>query len=234
MFSRSAELYDLIYREFKDYRAEAARLAEILGRLAPEARTVLDVACATGEHVRWLGVDHGYEGSGLDAEPDFVQLARSKYPEGRFWQGDMTSFELDTAFDVITCLFGSIAYAREIDAAEETLRRIHHHLAPGGVALVEPWLTPDAWRPGRVSVLSAASEELNVVRMAHSGELSPAPDLQFHYLVGGTAGIEHRVEHHRLGLFTTDELLAAFHRAGFSDVEHDPEGLTGRGLFIAR
>jgi len=36
-----------------------------------------------------------------------------------------------------------------------------------------------------------------------------------------------------LGLFTTPELMRAFQDAGL-DAEHDPKGLTDRGLFVAR
>jgi hypothetical protein len=40
-------------------------------------------------------------------------------------------------------------------------------------------------------------------------------------------------EIHELGLFTTEEMMNAFRETGL-DVQHDPEGLIGRGLFIAR
>lgn len=50
MFSKSAELYDQIYLEFKDYKAEAQRISELLAGEHPSARTLLDVACGTGEH----------------------------------------------------------------------------------------------------------------------------------------------------------------------------------------
>ena len=44
--------------------------------------------------------------------------------------------------------------------------------------------------------------------------------------------VEHFVEHHELALFTREEHLAAFRAAGLQ-VEHDEEGLIGRGLYIA-
>ena len=50
MFTASAEFYDLIYSTFKDYAAEAAQIASVLRRVNPGCRTVLDVACGTGEH----------------------------------------------------------------------------------------------------------------------------------------------------------------------------------------
>ena len=54
MFSESAELYELIYSRFKDYAAEAERIATLIRRVHPSAQRILDVACGTGEHARLL------------------------------------------------------------------------------------------------------------------------------------------------------------------------------------
>lgn len=37
----------------------------------------------------------------------------------------------------------------------------------------------------------------------------------------------------KLGLFTVEEMIRAFREAGL-DVEHDMQGLIGRGMYIAR
>jgi len=234
MFSKTAELYDLIYRSFKDYDREARSIAELLQRLVPGAKTILDVGCGTGEHALRLQRDHGYTVHGLDAEPEFVLLARAKVPSARFSLGDMTAFDLGSRFDAVLCLFSSIGYLCEIERVEEALCRFRAHLNPGGVALVEPWFEPEAWRPGTVSVQSVEGEGRRVVRMSLSSVEGRISKIRFHYLVGSPEGIDHRVEEHALGLFTREEMSEAFARAGFADVEFDPEGLIGRGLYIAR
>jgi dTDP-3-amino-3,6-dideoxy-alpha-D-glucopyranose N,N-dimethyltransferase/dTDP-3-amino-3,4,6-trideoxy-alpha-D-glucopyranose N,N-dimethyltransferase/N-dimethyltransferase len=70
--------------------------------------------------------------------------------------------------------------------------------------------------------------------MSHSTVEGRISRLEFHYLIGSGDGIDHRTEHHELALFETGELVDAFERAGSASVEHDPEGLTGRGLLVAR
>lgn len=57
--------------------------------------------------------------------------------------------------------------------------------------------------------------------------------VDFLYLVGTHAGVQQFDERQELALFTHDEYRAAFEDAGLT-ADHDPEGLTGRGLYIAQ
>lgn len=234
MFTEAPELYDTIYASFKDYGGEADVLAKLIQRVAPDARTILDVGCGTGEHMKHLAEDHGYVVSGVDVEPAFVGLARKKLPGSTFWVADMVSLDLRARFDAVLCLFSAIGYLCELDSVEEALRRFLDHLNPHGVVIVEPWLTPELWNAGRVSVNSVEAEGLRVIRMSYAGVSGRTSTIDFHYLVGRPTGVEHRTERHTLGLFTREEMLECFDRAGYGHVEYDPHGLTGRGLYIAQ
>ena len=234
MFSKSARLYDLIYGQFKDYAEESRRIAALLERLHPEAETVLDVGCGTGEHARFLREAHGYRVDGVDLEPECVRIAAEKCPEGRFVCGDMTTFVLERRYDAVLCLFSSIGYSRSLDGVGRALARFREHLAPGGVVVVEPWIEPDAWQEGRVHMHTAESDEEKVCRMGHASRYGKVSVLTFHYLLGRESGIEHFTEVHEMGLFTREELESGFREASLEVVEYDPEGLIGRGLFVAR
>lgn len=234
MFSQSADLYDLIYKQFKDYADESRRIAELLRRVQPDANTVLDVACGTGEHARHLAGDHGFLVDGLDIEPEFVRLAQQKNPSGRFVCADMTDFHMEASYDAILCLFSSIGYVRTLENVERTLRRFHEHLAVGGVVVVEPWIEPEAWQSGPVFMHTSEADHVAVCRMSHSTRRGDTSVLTFHYLIGRGEGIEHVTETHALGLFSREQLDRCFAAAGFTAVEYDPEGLIGRGLFTAR
>ena len=115
MFSSSAELYDLIYSSFKDYRAEAAQLAELIDREHPGARHVLDAACGTGEHARLLMEEHGLYVDGLDIEPAFVEIARRRLSGANVYEADMAAFALQERYDAVLCLFSSIGYLGSLD-----------------------------------------------------------------------------------------------------------------------
>jgi trans-aconitate methyltransferase len=232
VFSASAELYDLIYGSFKDYAAEARALAALIRGVHPAAHTVLDVACGTGEHARLLTAQ-GFAVDGLDLDPAFVRIARRKLPNATVAEGDMTSFDLGRRYDVVLCLFSAIGYVRTLDNVRRTLERFRAHLADGGIVVVEPWFPPGVLQPGYVSMKTVEAPGVAVCRMSHMTVEGRTSHLRFEYLIGRATGIEHAVELHELGLFTTEEMADGFARAGLR-AEHDPVGLSDRGLFVAR
>ena len=234
MFSETAELYDLIYQQFKDYKEESKRIAALLERIHPGAKTVLDVACGTGEHARFLHSEHGLEVDGLDLEPAFVRVAQEKNPAGEFVCADMVDFDVKRRYDAVLCLFSSIGYVKTLQNVRRALSNFRRHLAPGGVVVLEPWFEPAQWRAGSVYLQTAEIEGVKVCRMSHSVVQENVSVLEFQYLIGRAAGIDHRKEEHRLGLFTTAEMRRCFSEAGLTVAEYDPVGLIGRGLFVAR
>jgi hypothetical protein len=105
------------------------------------------------------------------------------------------------------------------------------HLAQGGVLMVEPWATPETFEPGRPSAKFVDEPDLKIARIdvpRVEGRLSV---IDFRYLVGTREGIEDFTERHEIALFTHEEYLDAFRKANL-EVEHDPEGLMDRGLYI--
>jgi SAM-dependent methyltransferase len=233
MFSESADVYDLLYGQLKNYSEEAQKISRLVQRLRPSAKSILDVGCGTGEHAWILADEHGFDVDGLDLQPELVRSARAKHPNGRFFCEDMTDFRLGARYDVVLCLFSSIGYVRTLENLRRTLGHFHQHLVRGGLVVVEPWFEADAWKAGTVHLLTAESDGVTVSRMSHSGVRGDLSVIDFHYLIGRADGVEHRKETHELGLFTRQDLADSLSAAGFVDVAYDPEGLMGRGMFTA-
>jgi ubiquinone/menaquinone biosynthesis C-methylase UbiE len=231
MFYGSEKYYDDIYATMgKDYAAEASRLHELIQKYKQSAgNTLLDVACGTGTHAGLLSNE--YDVAGTDLDKEMLKLARKKYPGIRFVQADMRELDLGRGYDVIACLFSAIGYMKTKTDLQKAIKSMARHLLPGGVLLVEPWFTPEQWTVGRVSTIVVEKPGMKIVRMSHGAQRGKIALLDFQYLAGTPGGIEHLSEHHEFGLFSHEEYMAAFVKAGL-DVVHDPEGVDGRGLYI--
>ena len=228
MFSRSTRLYDAIYASIRDYPREAAELDRLIQERRPGARTLLDVACGTGAHLEHLT---GYDAEGLDLDPEMLAVARKRLPKVAFHEGDMVDFDLGKRFDAIVCMFSSIGYVRSEERLRSAIAAMAHHLEPGGVLVVEPWLSPEVWVDRHVGAVFVDEPELKIARMNVGQREGDVSIFEFEYLVGTPNGLERFNERHELGLFTVEQYLKAFRAAGL-EVDHDPEGPMGRGLYI--
>jgi ubiquinone/menaquinone biosynthesis C-methylase UbiE len=230
VFTRSARFYDAIY-SWKDYPGETAKLLALIREQNPNARSLLDVACGTGKHLELLR-EH-FDVEGLDLDEELLAIARERLPGVRFHHGDMRAFDLGGTFDVVTCLFSSIAYTRTVEDLERAIASMARHLSPGGVLIVEPFFAPDQWEPGHPWAVFVDEPDLKIARMDVGRPLeNGVATIEFHYLLATPQGVEHMTERHHVALFTEEELRAAFRVAGL-DPEIDPEGLMSRGLYIA-
>lgn len=233
MFSKSAELYDKIYLGIKNYSADAQKISQLLASEHPQAQTILDVACGTGEHAKILRDQYDFKVDGIDLDDKLVALAKHKNTSGNFYCADMVDFSLGKTYDVVMCLFSSIGYVKTLDRVIYTLERFKAHTNDGGIILVEPWFSPGELTPGKMFINTAQSQELSVVRMGYSHIKDRISTLHFEYLIGRHGKIDHEIERHELGLFTVDEIRQCFKDAGLTAV-FNQKGISGRGLYLAR
>jgi ubiquinone/menaquinone biosynthesis C-methylase UbiE len=231
MFTKTAHYYDKIY-SVKDYQAETDRLTTVIEEnLRSGGRRLLDVACGTGAHITYL--KQHFQVEGLDISPEFLEIARRKHPDVVFHHGDMVEFDLADRFDIVTCLFSSIGYVRTLQNLRRAVTCMTRHVNHGGLLIIEPWFTPDAWQVPSVHASLVDEPALKIARVNTSFVEGRLSYFDLHHLIGTPEGTEHVVERHELGLFETEEMRSALTEAGL-DVTYDAEGLTGRGLFVGR
>ncbi len=228
MFAKSAAFYDALYN-FKDYNRASETLHGVIQQRHPQARRLLDVACGTGRHLEHLR--EWYDVEGLDLNGDLLETARRRCPGVQFHEGDMTDFQLGSMFDVVTCLFSSIAYVRTGENLQATLRAIRRHLRPGGLVVLEPFFTPETYWTGTITANFVDEQDLKIAWMYTSEAKDSLAVLDIHYLVGTPSGVEHFQERHELGLFTDEEYRRALEEVGLS-VEYDRLGVFGRGMYL--
>ncbi|NND01380.1 MAG: class I SAM-dependent methyltransferase [Acidimicrobiia bacterium] len=230
-YTASAEIYDKIYAEVVDYPASAGLLKWLIAERNPETKTLLEVACGTGEVLRHLADE--YVVAGLDLSEDMLDVARVKLPNVELRALDMTDFEWGATFDAVICMFSSIGYMTDLDSLHGAYDRMIAHLNPGGVLVCEAWLTPEAFQDNFVGGLAVGDHTFRVHRVNNSwleddGRVSV---MDMHHLVGRPEGVTHFAERHRMGLFTVDEHLEAIRATGI-EAEHRPDLFMGRGTYI--
>ncbi len=229
MYTRSVQFYDSLYH-FKDYDSASQQLHVILQQYHPTAKTLLDIACGTGKHLEYLR--NYYQAEGLDLNPDMLEIARKRCPGVTFHQANMIDFRLSHDFDVITCLFSSIAYVRTVENLEQAVTNMAHHLRPGGTVIIEPWFSPESYWTGTITANFVNEPKLKIAWM-YTSEVPQdrVATLDIHYLVGTPESVEHFSERHELGLFTHEEYLEAFRKVGL-EAHYDAKGLFGRGMYV--
>jgi SAM-dependent methyltransferase len=96
----------------------------VLERVTVESGTrLLDVGCGAGRFCR-IAADRGASIAGLDATEPFVEIARSRVPDGDFRVGEMENLPWDDdSFDVVTG-FNSFFIAADIVNALREAQRV--------------------------------------------------------------------------------------------------------------
>jgi SAM-dependent methyltransferase len=229
VFSKSAHLYDAIYTSFKNYEMEAERVHAIIQECVSGASKLLDVACGTGLHLEHLA-SH-YEVEGVDLDPGMLDIAGQRLPGVPLTVGGMVDFDLGRTFDAVTCLFSSIGYLLSAQELEKGIINMARHVRPGGILVVEPWITPDQWEPRHPDAIFVDRPEIKIARMSRIRRRRERSTVVFHYLVGTEDGVDCFTEQHESRLHSHSEYLACLESAGLSP-EFDPEGLMGRGLYV--
>jgi ubiquinone/menaquinone biosynthesis C-methylase UbiE len=228
-YSKLARIYDALY-SFKNYEAEAKRLHEIITeKKTSPGNVLLDVACGTGMHLSFLQKYYSVEG--IDLTPEMLEVARARHPLISFHQGDMRSFNLGHRFDVITCLFSSIGYMKSPADLRDAVINMARHLQPGGVLIIEPWLTEETWTRGVIHPLFVDKPDFKIARMTMSSTNGRMSVSEWHMLIGTPDNIEYLTQKHELFLFSDAEYIEAINAAGL-DISYDQKGLMNRGLFI--
>lgn len=236
------DAYEALYTG-KSYQHEIGLVDVLLDRRmpapepgeTPPQRRVLEVGCGPGLRLavllQWQGK---YFPEGLDRDPVMVAIARRRLPDVLVHEGDMCEFSLPARYDAVLCLFGMIGYMTTTADLARAISRMGEHLAPGGVLLLEPWLSPELAQDGHLKADRAYRGSLVVQRMNYTRVVGNQTILDVHYLIGDEQGVRHVQDMRALTLFTDAEYRAAFKQAGLGDVELEAYGPQGRGLYVVQ
>lgn len=182
-FERSAKHYDIFYQD-RDYARDTEIIEQHIAALNPSALSILDVACgchAHGPHLSSRFCIDGLENNEIFLE-QAVQKTSARAHAGHYHLASMDDFALGKKYDVIVCLFSSIAYLPDTHSLGAAIECFSKHLAEKGILLIEPWLDPS-----EISSLSPCkiveNSDIRICRMASHIVTGNHLDLSLHYMV---------------------------------------------------
>lgn len=215
-FAQIAELYDL---DFEDFRADVTfyeRLVEIHGR------RVLELGVGTGRIATPL-VQAGAQVTGVDISPGMLAIASARSPgDGlRLLEDDIRSVRLRGRFDVVMAPLGTLQHldtSADFVAALETMA---HHLAPGGVGVVDVETPlPDDFDPRPQPVIEHWTKAWQGGTVSKVVSIDPIPsegtkEITWHFDIADAQGRLRRITtQFRLRTFTVMEMELGARLAG--------------------
>jgi SAM-dependent methyltransferase len=232
MYARSAQIYDRMYA-FRDYGLHArSLLAALQAQRGRAGGTVLEVGCGTGRVLEQL-VGQFDSMTGLDINEEMLGIARQRLPQADFVLGDMRDFKLPRKFDIVLCLFGTVAFAQTVEGLHRAVRNMADHLAEGGSMVLEGYFTPATYWQDHVALNVLDDTDRKLAWMYRQEVQGTLGITRVHHLVGTAAGVEHFVDTFEVGLFTVEQYEEALTAAGLRFLPFVSPLSGGRPGFIA-
>ncbi|HEY7772088.1 MAG TPA: class I SAM-dependent methyltransferase [Marinagarivorans sp.] len=140
LYQDLSQHYDLMCRDI-NYREQCEFSHRALQLFAPQLfpQTMprsLDLGCGTGPHIVHL-IQQGYQATGLDINAPMLEQAQNRCPSALFSLQDMSCFQFEQRFDLITCFLYSIHYNFPLERFSETLQCAYNALEPGGIFIFD-------------------------------------------------------------------------------------------------
>ena len=160
-------IIDLYSRRAADFDADRSRDLHEQAWLdtflihVPEAGSVLDLGCGSGEPVARYLIEQGRRVTGGDAAPGLIGLCRERFPEHDWIVADMRGLDVGRTFDGVIAWHSSFHLTRQDQ--RELIPVLARRLKPGGVLMFTSGHEDDErigkWRGERLYHASLSTAE---------------------------------------------------------------------------
>ncbi|RQN22125.1 class I SAM-dependent methyltransferase, partial [Paraburkholderia tropica] len=103
--------------------------------LPSDSHDLLDIGCGTGNLTQLL-TPLG-EVTGMDISVDMLSIASQKTNQVKWIEGNMTHFNLNKKFNMITIFCDSLNYLETLNDVKMTFERVYQHLNKNGVFIFD-------------------------------------------------------------------------------------------------
>ncbi len=128
-YDRFARHYDRVTGE--DPLANGPRVQGYLRRHVPDARSLLELGCGSGQILAALAEVPSL--AGIDRSPQMLARARARVPRARLTLGDIAAFELAERFDAVICVFDTLNHLTDFASWRSLFACVAAHLRDGGL-----------------------------------------------------------------------------------------------------
>ena len=94
-----------------------------------------------------------------------LDAARERLPDVPLHHADMETFSLNRQFDIITCMFGAVAWLLTLPRLQSAIANFTRHLKPGGLLFVEPLHPVSRTSPSGLDAFFADHSDIKAARM---------------------------------------------------------------------
>lgn len=238
VFGAYSSYYDLLYRD-KDYPGEAVYVADLIHRIAPQAKSLLELGCGTGAHSSLLAAK-GWRVHGIDRSEEMLAAAQARIntvdPDVAallsYEIGDVRNYRYVDTFDAVASLFHVVSYQTENSELDDLFATSAAHLSEGGVFVFDFWYGPAVLSdPPVVRVKRLEDEHNRILRIAEP-VLHPnlnCVDVNYQIIVKNraTGAVEEMSETHPMRYLFLPEVALLLEKHGFSSWTAE-EWMTGR------
>lgn len=101
-----------------------------------QVKTMLDLGCGTGVLCSIMQ-EHGIETHGMDLSHGMIAMAREKYPQIPFDQGNMITWKPEKSYDLVTSTCDAINHILDPGDVEKVMKNVASYVNPGGCFLFD-------------------------------------------------------------------------------------------------
>lgn len=135
--AQTRDIYETEGRFFDAFRPRILferKWLERFAALMPTGGKVLDLGCGAGEPIAAYFLEQGFNLTGIDFARTMLDLARKRFPEARWIEGDMCNLDLAERFDGIIG-WDSFFHLKR-DQQRALLPVLAHHLNSDGALML--------------------------------------------------------------------------------------------------
>ncbi len=133
------ETYSKIADEFDKTRQFGWEEFEYFLNFIEDGDSLVDLGCGNGRFLDFIKKHRKVDYLGIDNSKKFIEIAKKKFGDDIFVQGDMLEIPLEDSFCDVVCAIASFHHIPSDSLRMIALKEIHRVMKPKGVFILSVW-----------------------------------------------------------------------------------------------